>query len=387
MASKARLAPVVQRFSWIRLVVALSSLAVIAGLLFAPGFAPWVLRYEHWTADWRTAYLSDRAVAPNARIAVVTIDDETLKDLPSSPIDRGLLADLVAGIKEAGARAIGLDILFYKPTDDRKDARLVDALKAAPVILGATDERGKSELKPFQWDFQTTFLDKVGQPAGYLNLRYESDGVVRYAARPLPGSRYPKSFARLLAEAGGKDATDTGDPIPWIRDPGDGTPAFLTIPAQDVLAKSGSAISNLRDRIVLVGGDFQNRDRHRVPLSVRDGEDMTGLMIHARILAGMLDRGSAVAELTPEVARWLLIGIGSIGFCLGWLLWQSNVLSLLRWTLATLLLLAIDALCFRVFHLLMPFTLALLMWFASVTAGRALHVLASSTAWFKTSPA
>lgn len=387
MASEAKLAPVVRRISRIRLVVALSSLAVIAGLLFAPGFAPWVLRYEHWTADWRTAYLSDSAATPNARIAVVTIDDETLKDLPSSPIDRGLLADLVTAIKEAGARAIGLDILFYKPTDEKKDERLVDALKAAPVVLGATDERGKSELKPFQWEFQTAFLDKVERPVGYLNLRYESDGVVRYAARPLPESRYPKSFARLLAEAGGKDAADTGDPIPWIRDPSNGTRAFLTIPAQDVIAKSGSAISNLRDRIVLVGGDFQNRDRHRVPLSVRDGEDMTGLMIHARILAGMLDRGSAITELTPEVARWLLIGIGSIGFCLGWLLWQSNVVSLLRWTLATLLLLAIDALCFRVFHLLMPFTLALLMWFASVTAGRALHVLSSSTAWFKTSPA
>src|SRR5689334_8197114 len=107
MTSEAKLAPIVQRISRIRLIVALSSLAVIAGLLFAPGFAPWVLRYEHWTADWRTAYLSESAAIPNARIAVVTIDDETLKDLPSSPIDRGLLADLVTAIKEAGARAIG----------------------------------------------------------------------------------------------------------------------------------------------------------------------------------------------------------------------------------------------------------------------------------------
>ena len=165
-----------------------------------------------------------------------------------------------------------------------------------------------------------------------------------------------------------------------------GTNAFLIIPAQDVLARSSSAIAGLRDRIVLVGGDFQNRDVHRVPLSVRDGENMTGLMIHAAYCAGMLDRRAAIRELTPEAARVLLIAIGSIGFCLGWLLWQSNVVSLLRWTFATLLLLAIDAVCFRVYHLLMPFTLALLMWFASVTAGRELHILASLTARLKTSP-
>ena len=119
MASEAEQVSIqLRRIPWIRLAVALASVAVIAGLLFAPAFAPWVLRYEHWTADWRTAYLSDRATAPNSSIAVVTIDDVTLKNLSSSPIDRGLLADLVTAIGEAGARAIGLDILFYKPTDE-----------------------------------------------------------------------------------------------------------------------------------------------------------------------------------------------------------------------------------------------------------------------------
>ena len=385
MTSEMQSAPVgPRRVPWIRLAVAFASLAVVAGLLFAPAFAPWVLRYEHWIADWRTAYLSDRATAPNSRIAVVTIDDVTLKDLSSSPIDRGILANLVTAISEARARAIGLDILFYKPTDEKKDDRLVEILKARPVILGANDERGK--IEPFQREFQSAFLQKSGKPVGYLNLRHESDGVVRYAARPLAGSMYPKSFARLLAGADGKEASDAGDPIPWTLNSSDGTNAFLIIPAQDVLAKSASAVAGLHDRIVLVGGDFQNRDVHRVPLSVRSGEDMTGLMIHAHILAGMLDKRAAISELTPEAARLLLIAVGGMGFCLGWLLWQSNIVSLLRWTFATLLLLAIDALCFKFYHLLMPFTLALLMWFASVTVGRELRILASSTARQKTSP-
>lgn len=386
MESEARqVAGELRRVPWVRLAVAIASLGLIAALLFAPAFAPWVLRFEHWTADWRTAYLSDRALAPNPNIAIVLINDDTLKDLPSSPIDRGLLAHLVTAIKDAGARRIGLDILFLKKTEEDKDKALIAVLKDAPVVLGAIDERGKSELKPFQWEFQTEFLKDVGKPAGYLNLRHERDAVVRYAAKPTADSLYPKSFALLLAESDAKHMEDSGDPIPWLLNPTDGTGTFITIPAQDVLAKADGVADNLRGRIVLIGGDFLNRDRHRVPLSVRDGEEMTGVMIHAHIVAGMLDSGAAITELKPDSARWLLIAVGSLGFCIGWLLWQSNVVSFLRWTFATLLLLGIDALCFREFHLLLPFTLALIVWFASVTAGRALHFFVTSAIWARSS--
>jgi hypothetical protein len=55
-------------------------------------------------------------------------------------------------------------------------------------------------------------------------------------------------------------------------------------------------------------------DVHRIPFSVRTGEDMTDLMIHAHILAGMLDRRAAISELTPEAARLLLIAVSGMGF-------------------------------------------------------------------------
>jgi CHASE2 domain-containing sensor protein len=367
-----------RRISWFRLLVATACLAVIAALLFVPAFAPWLLRAEHWTADWRTAYLSDHATRPNPKIAIVIINDETLKDLPSSPIDRGLLARLVTAIKDAGATSMGLDILFLKKTEDAKDQALIETLKIAPVVLGALDERGN--LEPFQRQHQTAFLAATGRPVGYLNLRIERDAVVRYAAGPFQGSAYPKSFARTLAETAGANAADNSDPIPWTTDPGDGQRAILTVTAQDILNDPAGAAVKLKDRIVLVGGDFQNRDRHRVPLSVRDGEEMTGVMIHAHILAGLLDPMTAVKELGPDGVRWFLAGVGVLGFLLGWLLWQSNTVGFIRWSLATSILLALDAVTFKSFHLLLPFTLALIVWFASVTAGRALHLFKTSLA-------
>lgn len=361
---------------WVPLAIAIAGLAVIAAVFFVPKFAPWALRFEHSTADWRTAYLSEHAEKTNPKIAVVIINDETLKDLPSSPIDRGLLAKLVTAIKDDGAKAIGLDILFLKKTDESNDKVLTETLKSSPVVLGALDERGN--LQPFQRQYQTEFLAAAGKPVGYLNLRIERDAVVRYAARPFTGSQYPKSFARTLAEQGGVTTTDNGDPIPWMLDGSDGAPAILSVKAQDVLANVPNVAEQLKDRIVVVGGDFPNRDRHRIPLSVRNGEEVAGVMIHAHMLAGLLDPATSVRELSPLGARWLLSLVAITGALAGWLLWKSSVVGFVRWSLATAILVAIDAASFKAFHLLLPFTLALIVWFAGVTTGRALHLFGTS---------
>lgn len=366
------------RIAWVRLLIGAASLGLIGALFLAPSFAPWLLRFEHWTADWRTAFLCAQAPNPNPRLAVVIINDETLKDLPSSPIDRALLARLVATIRDAGAKVIGLDVLFLKKTEEAKDKELIETLKASPAVLGALDERG--DLQSFQREFQSAFIAATGKPAGYLNLRLERDAVVRYAAKPHPGSQYSKSFVRTLAEAAGATAADNGDPIPWTLGMDTGQPAILSVTAQDVLASPQDAKGKLKDRIVIIGGDFQNRDRHRVPLSVRDGEEMTGVMIHAHTLAGLLDPDTAVRELSPRGVVWFLSVLGFLGYALGWLLWQSSSVGYVRWSLATSLLVAADAVSFKAFHLLLPFTLALIVWFASVTAGRALHVFRMSLA-------
>lgn len=355
-----------------RALTGIGSLAALVALLFVPAFAPWVVRFDHSTADWRTAYLSDRLPSQHPRLALVVINEATLREYPSSPVDRGLLARIVNSIDAGGPRAIGLDILFFKPTEEAKDQALVDALKAAKseVVMGAVDERGEQEA--FQREFQAAFLKRVGRPVGYLNLRHERDDVVRYAADPHPGSAYPKSFARLLAAAGGSDQPDEGRAVPWLLAPKDGSPTFLTIPAQDLLAGGQVVAAKLKDRIVLVGGDFPLRDRHRTPLSLLARDGTTGLAIHAHIVAGMLEK-RAISELNAEQRSVLLVVLGALGFLLGWRLWQTNIVQFLGWTAATGALLAIDAALFVQGRVLLPFTLTLLAWFLGVTAGRSLR--------------
>ena len=379
-----------RRLPKIRLAIGLVSAVIVAALFMTPSFAPWLLRFEYSTADWRTAFLSEHAATQHPKIALVVINDETLKDYPSSPVDRGLLSKIVRALDAAGARAIGLDILFLKKTDPERDQQLLDTLHEVktPIVLGALDQRG--DLKDYQQQFQTSFLQMTNRPVGYLNLRHERDDVVRYTASPAPQSLYPKSFARLLAETAGVTAADKGEPIAWILAPSDGSDTFLKIPAQDLIENTQSAangqlptpkmVSLLSDRIVLVGGDFPLRDRHRTPLSVRHGESIPGVAIHAYVLAGMLDPARAISELTPGQARLLLMSLAVLGFLLGWLLWRSTVVEFLGWGTATAILIAVDAFCFKELNLLLPFTLALVAWVAGLTAGKSLRFVATSYA-------
>lgn len=371
-----------RRLPKLRLALGAGGLLCIAALLTLPNFAPWLSRIEYWTADWRTAFLSYRAPSQHQRIAIVAINDSTLKDYNSSPIDRGLLASIVKAIDGAGARAIGIDVFFLKKTEPEKDAALAAAVHDAKarIILGAIDERGA--LEPFQREFQTSFLAEMSRPIGYLNLRHESDDVVRYTASPAKGSVYQKSFARLLLEtSGAASIDDAGKPIAWRLQPKDGLESFLKIPAQDLLSGAAgpqtAAAAPLKDRIVLLGGDFPLRDRHRVPLTVRGGEPLTGVTIHAHILAGLLEPSRAVSELKPVAVQIVLALVALAGFGLGWAMWRSTAVNFLGWGFASAVLVGIDAFCFVELRLLLPFTLALVAWVAGLTAGRSLHFVAA----------
>lgn len=368
-------------FPWFRLTVGAACLAGLIGLLFVPQFLPWVLRFEHATADWRTALLSDRLTTPHPEIAVVTITPATLRDYANSPIDRGLLARTVSAIDAAGAAVIGLDIYFLKATEPQKDKALIDALKSAKakVVLGAWDERG--QMEPFQREFQKSFSERIGHPAGYLNLRHQRDDVVRYRASPHPGSAYPESLSRLLARAAGHDGADSERPIAWLLPPANGVQTFETLPAHTFVAgehglspeKAAAAAKALAGKIVLVGGDFPERDRHRTPLSAWTSESMSGVFIHANMIADLLDPRRSIAELPPSVARNLVGLVALVSCVIGWLLWQSSIVQYLGYTFATLVLVAVDAFVYREFRLLLPITLILAAWFLGVTGGRAIR--------------
>ena len=168
---------------------------VTMAITFVQTMAPTLLRFDHSLADLRTAVLSERLPAQHPRIAVVLIDEQTLEKEPYYVADRGITARLVRKLDEMGAKAIGLDFLYYRATEPAKDADLEAAIRSAKssIILAAGNSR--AEIEDHQHRYQADFIARVGRPAGYANLYKDSDDVVRRKAPPAD-EPFPKAFPR-----------------------------------------------------------------------------------------------------------------------------------------------------------------------------------------------
>ena len=78
---------------------------------------PFVSMAENWLADYRVATLSP-SQSQSADVVIVTITEDTVAQFPyRSPLDRRFVAQLLTRIDQAGARAIGVDVLFDGPTE------------------------------------------------------------------------------------------------------------------------------------------------------------------------------------------------------------------------------------------------------------------------------
>jgi CHASE2 domain-containing sensor protein len=356
--------------------------AIALAALFYPPVRTRILTIEPWTADWRTVLLSDRIAADYPGIVVVIINNKTLEGYPyTSPTPRDLIAKVVRSVDRGKPSVIGLDFYFAKATD--KDDELIATLRnaAAPVVIGAIDRR-YPQFTNAEFDFQKRFLTATGRKAGYNELLHGPDDVVRYTASPADPD-YPDSFARLVASAGKPIDLPGPTRIAWLLGAGHDLDPFKTIAAETLFedarpnatgtANSVSPATALTGKVVLISGEYPYLDRHRTPLSLWTGSNMLGVKIHANIVAQLLD-GRRYFALDAVEQEILLAALAILGLSLGWYFWRRRV-DFLSLTVATVVLVAIDAAIFKSARIILPFTLALWAWFISATLGHHLHTV------------
>jgi adenylate cyclase len=101
----------------------LAALAVVLGLFaLKPGV---LVRTEQMLLDWRFLMRGPRA--PAVPIVIAAIDAKSVDQLGRWPWRRTVMADLILKLNEAGAAAIGLDIVFSEPEEPPEMAPLRDA--------------------------------------------------------------------------------------------------------------------------------------------------------------------------------------------------------------------------------------------------------------------
>jgi adenylate cyclase len=379
------------RFPTISLLACLGCLAAAAALAFEPVRAHFD-RAEYWTSDWRTAILADRVRDRYPRVVVVLFDSATFNGSIVSPIPRDTHAQVLRALDAMSPSVIGLDFFFVSSQGPERDGAMLRALHEikSPIVLGAVDAH-TDEFDAGQQAYQSDFLARAGREAGYLSLKYDPANIVRKTFEPVPGSPFPESFARRVALAAhakleGPGASSESTRIAWLLGPGFNTQPFLKVSAKEFLpggdaARRAELARAIKGNIVLTGVGMQNADLHGTALTVWADEPMLGVMVHAHIIAQLLD-GRYFYELLGA-AKWLLLAaIGATGALLGWLL-RGKRESLLNLTVATVFLVAVDAACYYFLRTVLPITLALYVWFIGVVFGQHLKLLAN---WISTAP-
>lgn len=366
---------------------------------------------DQFTYDLRTLYSSDRAKAPRDDIALVLITEDSLVGYQSrSPVDRGMLAELVTEISEAAPKAIGLDFIFTYPSAEASDASLLEAIRnsrdaGVPVVLAALDERSRL-MQQRDFDFQNKFIEQTKTalhpeppPAGHILLGNQenhltiADQTVRYMVKPSPVPPSRPAFAKLLADVDGPKAVPENLLISWLLPPKEaGADLFPTLEVP--IHKGPDAqvagtrlfpkdwLDTLAGKIVLVGGDFVDRDLHLTPLSVSNSERMAGVRVHAQILAQLRDGRSI---FTPSSLYEILLVSGVAG--LAFFVSQKLALEereLLVSTVALLLLIGAGVILFWAFRFVLPSATVALAWPAGLMAGNRIDAILSTkpVVWF-----
>ncbi len=326
-------------------VLAVLVAAALVGIAHYANLSDWMRAPDAWTYDWRTAHFASRPKTAHKDIAVVTIDETSMERYASlSPVSRMLQAKLVGALEAAGAKAIGLDFFYDRPTLRDDDRILVTAIKNTkiPVVIGAIDKRSVlRDRDPEQsLAYQESFIAETGKAAAHLYfVNAEDQGrfmigdqVIRHRMPPSTEKPHRKGIAEALADAvkmRKSSPTTKAELIDWQRPPATGLDEHavpvLRVATHDPDAPAAALFGKgweeyVRGRIVLVGGAFGDRDRHLTPLSVSDRNKVPGVLIHAQILAQLID-GREVKTLPILIEAALLVATTLLGWVIarrGW---------------------------------------------------------------------
>ncbi len=318
-------------------------LLILWAVLLAENFpVDWLTRADEGVRDALLRIAADPA--PESRVILVDIDEESLRREGQWPWSRSKIADLVELLLgHYGARAVGLDIVLVEAGDPLGDARLLALATHAPLVLAQVFDYQQRQ-PPLTQGVLVSGRSPGGQEKGiaaqgYLanhgtfsgagcvgNIGYlpELDGVVRKipGRTVFAGLSYP-SLAESLVSCGSaghpgeKSAAEFAATVAQWRVPfRSQTQSYSVLSASDILAQNLPA-RLVEGRYVIVGSSSLSLgDRVSTPL-----EPLTaGFMVHAAALAGLLD----IAELRarpswsgrPLVLLWTVLTVLLAVVCL-----------------------------------------------------------------------
>jgi adenylate cyclase len=247
-------------------------------------------------------------------VVIVTIDEQTRRERQDEPLVFWAphFARVIEVLRKAGARVIGLDVLFSVSaeawlkkldlpggTSRTFDLELRRQLATGKVILAGgmvADDQGISALLLPLEDYYVSLPQQLDD-VGLTNFYNDADGVLRRFVTALPdaeGEVWP-TFARLLAQRAAEgNASETAPALPYIGFAGPpGT--FPRVSFRRLLrpeAESEAQLMGLKDKVVIVALETRLQDIHLTPYARSflhwGPQMMSGPEVHANIVETLL---------------------------------------------------------------------------------------------------
>lgn len=303
-------------------------------------------RLELLSYDWR---LSLREPVTPDDIVIVAIDHESITNYGTWPWPRALHAEMLNRLADAGARVIGVDIVFSdvssgidltsddwlaeKPLSGDDEALRAAIAGACRVVLAAElneseQERGDMETTVTSASFPHEDFKDAAASVGIVNFDKDVDSAIRrmVMSREYQDESWPSLATAVYETASGN--VDLPDGLrasrPHLYLPG-GTalinytgPAgtVTTIPYYQAVNPELIGDEAFRGKIVLIGGTAPLlQDIHLSPVRGRQSGEMAGVEVQANSILTLLSQ--RFLWPVPVWLTWLLTLAVAAGAALG----------------------------------------------------------------------
>ena len=234
---------------------------------------------------------------PNPALVIVVIDDASLRDYGRPDIwPRELYAQVLRTLREAGVRAVGLDVLLSGASSPA-DAALAPVFSAPNLVLGTSPgEAGEAPQPDWRSPTGVSVLDRsAGGVARSVQTAYALEG-------PGGDRRLVPSFAGQLARLAG--ATVPADTAPrLLRYIPPGELEAVTLSFRDVV-NGNVRFAELQNKVVVIGLTASGFSGLTSPDI--DGSQVAGTFLQARAVSSLL----APPLIRPPL--WLMAVLGAV---------------------------------------------------------------------------
>ncbi|HUH49973.1 MAG TPA: CHASE2 domain-containing protein, partial [Mycoplana sp.] len=302
-----------------------ATILIVSALTRLPGWSLQELRSFDYLST-----LDDPAPPADSPI-VVAIDEPSLAELNVQwPWPRDIHARLITALRDAGTKAIALDIIFVEPSTPERDAALAAALGPDVVLAGDESVIVTPQAEQLVRTTPLPLFSEAGAVTGMASITLGGDGIFR----KLP--RYDDALARQLARVAGQPhELPPGD---WMIQSYGPARSYPTVSYYQALDPENFLPKDFfRDRVVIVGLSLQNApeidhggaDAFATPYTVHTGRLVAGVEIQATLFDN-ITKGSAIRRAEPSL---VLIGITLSAILAAFTVWRST-----RWQTAAVAL-------------------------------------------------